>query len=208
MTGKRLSLEEAKQMSQEEKERLIKSIEQQAHHDEVTYWGCSQAVLGALQQHLELGDGETFKAATAFAGGIARTREACGALTGGVMAIGLAYGRAKYEAGKMGMEQVELIECTLRASRFCDRFKERFGGLRCTEVQVSIGFTTEAGLVEFTPKIFKEHAKCGNVTGPAARLAAEVILEPRELFSAEIKAMLDGMARLRKQLAEEEPEGN
>lgn len=101
-------------------------------------------------------------------------------MLGGVIAIGVAYGRAKYEAGEIGMEQVELLESVIRARRLCHRFKEKFGGLRCSEVQVWAGFNTEVGAAQFTPEIFKDHAKYGDVTGPAARLAAEIILEPED----------------------------
>ncbi len=55
--------------------------------------GCSQAVLGALQETLGLGDGSSFKAATVLSGGVARRGETCGALLGALMALGIACGR-------------------------------------------------------------------------------------------------------------------
>jgi hypothetical protein len=55
-------------------------------------------VLSALQRNLNIGNGKTFKAATSFAGGVAGKHEVCRALLGGVMAIRLVYGRAKWEA--------------------------------------------------------------------------------------------------------------
>lgn len=190
-------------MNQEDKEPLLRTVEQEARDNEIKYWGCSQAVLDTLQRHLKLGDGDTFKAATAFAGGIASNREACGALIGCVMAIGLACGRVKYESGKIGPEQADLVECSVRAHKFCDRFRERLGGLRCSEVRAAMGSDPEATVVKLTPEIFKEHDKCGDVAGTAARLAAEIILEPVALYAAEIEATLDMMAQFRKQLAAE-----
>ena len=204
MSAKRFSLEEIRGMNQEDKEQLLRTIEQEACDNEIKYWGCSQAVLDTLQRHFKLGDGDTFKSATAFAGGIAGNREACGALIGCVMAIGLASGRVKYETGKIGPEQDDLVECSARARKFCNRFRESLGGLRCSEVRAALGFNPEAKAVKLTPETFKEHEKCGDVTGTAARLAAEIILEPVELYAAEIKATVDTIAQFRKQLVAED----
>jgi C_GCAxxG_C_C family probable redox protein len=57
------------------------------------YSGCSQSVLLALQEELGIGDLESFKAATVLSGGVARRGETCGALLGGLMALGLVCGR-------------------------------------------------------------------------------------------------------------------
>ncbi len=199
MSKECISLQNAKEMSKEEKEKLIRTIEQHAHDNEVTYWGCSQAVLDALQRHLNLGNGETFKAASALVGGVAGMREVCGALIGGVMAIGLAYGRAKFEAGKVGREQPDYVEAQVRATRLCDRFRERFGSPICRFVRYSV---REPGFKEHTNydtiEQFEDHAKCGDVTGPTARLAAEIILQPTESFVAEINAKLEEIAQVRK----------
>jgi C_GCAxxG_C_C family probable redox protein len=57
------------------------------------YSGCSQSVLLALQEAFKIGDLESFKAATVLSGGVARKGETCGALLGGLMALGLVLGR-------------------------------------------------------------------------------------------------------------------
>lgn len=85
----------------------------------------------------------------------------------------------------------------MRASKLCDRFKEKFGSLRCVDVMVSVG---RKEFPRFnTIEAFEEHAKCEHVTGPAARLAAEIILQPTELFADEINELLDDMRQIRKQ---------
>ncbi|GAG18326.1 unnamed protein product, partial [marine sediment metagenome] len=58
--------------------------------------GCSQSVLGALQEEFDIGDMQSFKAATVHSGGF-RRGETCGALIGGLMGLGLAIGRGKME---------------------------------------------------------------------------------------------------------------
>jgi C_GCAxxG_C_C family probable redox protein len=57
------------------------------------YSGCSQSVLLALQEEFGIGDLESFKAATVLSGGVARMGETCGALLGGLLALGLVVGR-------------------------------------------------------------------------------------------------------------------
>lgn len=197
MSNEPISVQEARTLSEDVKEELIGKIEGDARYNEVEYFGCSQVVLDALQRSLHIGNGGAFKAASAFAGGVAMTREVCGALLGGVMAIGLVYGRASLETGGVGAENPDFLEARVRASKLCDRFKEKFGSLRCVDVMVSVG---RKEFPRFnTIEAFEEHAKCEHVTGPAARLAAQIILQPTELFADEINELLDDMRQIRKQ---------
>ena len=206
-----ISLQKAREMGREEKEQLLGAIEQEAHDNEVVYWGCSQSILIALQRHLKLGDSEAFKgafkAASAFPGGIAGMRETCAALIGGVLAVGLAYGRTNFEEGKVAQEQPDYLETKVRARRFCDQFKERFGSVSCSDIRVSIRGADYKEYTRYnTFEAFKDHAWCGNVSGPAARIAAEIILQPTELFADEINATLEDLSQARKQQKEAELE--
>ena len=124
MSKEPISIQEARKVGEEAKDGLIRKIEQDARSNEVEYFGCCQVVLDALQRNLNIGNGGAFKAASALLGGVAMTREVCGALVGGVMAIGLVYGRASLETGKVGHENLKFLEARVRGSRLCDRFKE------------------------------------------------------------------------------------
>ena len=196
----RISLEKAKKLSKEEKEQLISQIEEMSRYNEITYWGCPQAVLGSLLYHFDIGDGSAFKAATCFTGGVTHKREICGALSGGVMAIGLAYGRGEYTEGKTAHEQPEYMEANLRVSKLCERFEEMFGSLRCQDVFI---FARGDEYKEYpkynTLEAFLDHDNCGRVTGPAARLAAEVMLEPVELYQAGIDEELENLKQAREE---------
>ena len=59
--------------------------------------GCAQAVLASLQEELHIGDINTLKSATALPGGGGWRGETCGALLGGLMALGLQIGREKLD---------------------------------------------------------------------------------------------------------------
>jgi len=52
-------------------EDIVRSIGDLAYYYELTYHGCSQCTLKALQDSLNIGDDLSFKAATALAAGIA-----------------------------------------------------------------------------------------------------------------------------------------
>ena len=89
------------------------------------YSGCSQSVLLALQEELGIGDHESFKAATVLSGGVARRGETCGALLGGLMALGLVVGRDDIrdtQAYRDAMKPANEI-----VDEFKDKLKRDFG---------------------------------------------------------------------------------
>ncbi|MBD3206734.1 hypothetical protein GF319_10395 [Candidatus Bathyarchaeota archaeon] len=83
------------------------------------YSGCSQSVLLALQEAYDMFDMEAFKAATVLSGGIARRGETCGALVGGLLALGQA-------AGREDIEDTQAYRDAMKpANEICERFKLR-----------------------------------------------------------------------------------
>ena len=180
-------IEKVKEMSAEEKEELVRKIEQTAQELEINFYGCSRCTLSALQRHLGLGNGETFKASLPFAGGIARRQDVCGALLGALMAIGLAFGSDKLEF-IFSPEPTDVSRrfqlVTERARRVCDEFEEKFGSLRCCDIKKLLtGRTWDLSNPEDLEEALKPeiHDKCGEVTKTAAGLAARAILEPVNL---------------------------
>jgi len=179
--------EKVKGMSAEEKEELVRKIEQTAHDLEITMYGCSRCTLSALQQHLGLGNEETFKASIPFAGGIARRQDVCGALLGALMAVGLAFGSDKLEfilppQPTDVSRRFQLV--TERSRRVCDQFEEKFGSLRCYDIKALLtGRTWDLSNPKDLEDSFKPefHDKCGEATKTAAGLAARAILEPVDL---------------------------
>jgi C_GCAxxG_C_C family probable redox protein len=198
MVEKIITVEEAKAMVAEEQKQLVGRIEQTGYENELQFWGCSQAVFGALQQHLDLGDQDVFAAATGFAGGVAKNQEVCGALLGGIMAIGVTYGRRAFEEGKVGHEQRGFLEAQHRSARLCEKFKEEFGTLHCRDIRVLVGRIPLGDENNYyTLEGFENHHKCADVTGKTARLAAEVLFESSDLYDEEITARQESMKRLR-----------
>jgi C_GCAxxG_C_C family probable redox protein len=103
---KRKKKEERIRKMSTNKERIIQDIRKKAH-DYDKFSGCSQSVLLSIQEELDLGDLEAFKAATVFGGGIARSGETCGALIGALMALGLVIGREKMEKTEQYRKAIE-----------------------------------------------------------------------------------------------------
>jgi C_GCAxxG_C_C family probable redox protein len=94
---------------------------------------CSEAVLTAMAEHFGLPSGETIPAvATCFGGGVGRTKqELCGALAGGLMAVGCLRGRSV--PGEDWSRAAEL------AAEFRKRFLETFGSTACQDILTAFG---------------------------------------------------------------------
>ncbi len=91
-------------------------------------YSCSQAVLSARCERYGLDQKTALTIATGFGGGMARTGNTCGAVTGAISIIGLHAGSAK--AG-----DTEAKENTYRIVReFIAEFEDAFGSTNCTEL--------------------------------------------------------------------------
>lgn len=78
------------------REMLLQKAYELGFEYEKTYRGCSQCVVAAIQDTLDLRDDAIFKAATGFAGGCGLTGiGVCGAFAGGVMVLGQLLGRER-----------------------------------------------------------------------------------------------------------------
>lgn len=156
---------------------LVAKAAEAAYVYERTYHGCSQCVLAALQEALGLGSRDSFKAATALAGGIARMGSTCGALVGGLMGIGMAFGREVLEDSATSQGYARPMEL---GGEFCRRFEKEFGSTRCWDIQKSL-FGRSFDLRDPQGReAFRQaggYEKCPYVVGKAAELGATVILE-------------------------------
>jgi C_GCAxxG_C_C family probable redox protein len=120
-----------------------------------------------------------FKAGNSLAGGVARQGETCGAVTGAIMAIGAIAGRETFEDTESYTKAMDL------AMLFHKRFKEAVGQTLCWEIhkgrygKVFRLFNSEER--EAFKHINAESPKgCPDVSGTAARIVAEIILDVLE----------------------------
>ena len=89
---------------------------------------CSQAVLSVFANDLGLDNETAFKIASTFGGGIGKSGETCGAITGAIMAIGLKYG---YSTPPDDLTKNELNQ---KVQFFLEEFKEKHSYTKCKEL--------------------------------------------------------------------------
>ena len=121
-------------------------------------------MLQAAAEHYGLGSPLVPKISTGFCGGVSRTKGMCGAVSGGVMALGMVFGRTNADVtADIAYENVQ---------EFLGLFKQRYGSLNCFEL-TGCDLGDEKDLKRFRTGGIKD--KCREYTGTAARLAAEII---------------------------------
>jgi C_GCAxxG_C_C family probable redox protein len=102
--------------------------------------------------------------ATGFCGGVSRTSGMCGALAGGIMALGLLTGRSKPSDPK---EQCyALVHCLV------NRFREQFGSTQCTDL-LGCDISTPDGARQFKADNLEETV-CERVTSQTAGLVQDI----------------------------------
>jgi C_GCAxxG_C_C family probable redox protein len=158
-------------------------IEQEAGACLVEMHGCARCTLLAIARNLDLAEDDSLdtalRAGITLSGGIAGTRNHCGALLGGIMAIGI----EGIKGSPREANAEEKNAATAASKLFYRRFEREIGHAMCRDIRdVALGrpFDTsdpdearkyeEAGGVQM----------CCGVVGKGARMAAEMILELRQ----------------------------
>lgn len=146
---------------------------------EDTYHGCAQCVLLAVEEALGLECPEVFKAVTGLSGGLGCLGHTCGALTGGVVALGTVVGRTLEDLkahSRVHWNNYALVK------ELVDRFSSRFGDdLSCRAVQTEVlGRSFDLWDPE-DRAAFREREGtsfgCSDVASSAARWTVEIILD-------------------------------
>ena len=104
------------------------------------------------------------KISTGFCGGVSRTKGMCGAVSGGVMALGIIFGRTSADiTADNAYENVQ---------EFLRIFKQEYGSLNCFEL-TGCDLGDAEGLKRFRTGGIQD--RCREYTGSAARVAAGII---------------------------------
>ncbi len=124
-------------------------------------------------------DAGAFRAGSALAGGVARMGETCGALTGAIMAVGLAVGRERIE------DTEQYRRAMVPAQEVYRRFSEVEGASLCPEIHKirygrSFQLTDPEQYQEFLEAGGHSATGCPDVCAHAAKIAAEVIIGLRD----------------------------
>jgi C_GCAxxG_C_C family probable redox protein len=130
-------------------------------------YNCAQSILLAVGQAMDLGDDFTPRIAGGLGGGIGHEGELCGALTGGVLVIGLCYS-SNNPADK---EAKQLVYD--RSADFMRRFAMANGARRCRDL-TGVNMRTMEGMEAFRLLKVKERI-CQGVLRNAVRQVFAVI---------------------------------
>jgi C_GCAxxG_C_C family probable redox protein len=91
-------------------------------------FNCSQAVLGAFAAETGLDKKLAMKVSSGFGGGVARSGDICGAVTGAIMALGLKFFSTEADIQQAKAEVYKIV------NEFRERFKKRHGSILCREL--------------------------------------------------------------------------
>jgi len=160
-------------------QKALRDRVQREAEDLMKMHACARCTLLAVAKNLTLASDEcldvALKTAIPLSGGIAGTRNECGGLIGGVMAIGL--GLIKYDPRTDNPEARKVV--TAATKQFYRWFETEVGHARCYDIRDSkLGRFFDPG----DPEELKKFAAaggpemCAGIVGKAARKAAEMIL--------------------------------
>ncbi|MFW5713074.1 MAG: C-GCAxxG-C-C family protein [Brevefilum sp.] len=130
------------------------------------HYNCAQSSFAPFARHLGMDLDLAFKIATPFGGGMGHAGQICGAVSGALMAIGLARGITEYD-------QEQKYACYDLAKTFQERFKTLHGELTCPGLLGwDIANPHELSQVR-EEDLF--HTLCPKLVGDAARIAGELL---------------------------------
>lgn len=127
-------------------------------------YNCAQSVYAACATDKGLSEAQRLALAAPFGGGVARQGEICGALTGALLALGEAEGKAMAADPVAGRDA--LYE---RARQLTEAFREAHGAILCREL-TGCALDTEAG-----QRAFKERGLHQNLCTKLVAFAAEEV---------------------------------
>jgi len=157
----KLEMEEYTRLSEA---RFVLEISERAAKYFEAGFNCAESVLMSLAEPMAVRSDLIPKIATPFGGGIGRSGSVCGALIGGVMAIGLKVGRSELKDTKRREKSYE------KALELFKRFEKEFGSPLCYDL-VKLDLTTPEGKEKIKTVRLE---KCINFVRAAARNVAQL----------------------------------
>jgi C_GCAxxG_C_C family probable redox protein len=119
--------------------RKVESIQkayQLGYEYEGKYGVCSQCTLLAIMDALDQRDSKVFQASFGFAGGIGSLSKTCGALSAGIIAISMEYGREL--ANLTTQTEEDRRKCMQMVRDLHDRYMQAYGDIQCASVHQKI----------------------------------------------------------------------
>ncbi|WP_170138003.1 C-GCAxxG-C-C family protein [Anaerobacterium chartisolvens] len=131
-------------------------------------YNCSQAVLAAFCDELDIDFDTALRISAPFGGGMGRMREVCGAVSGMFMAAGMKYGYCDPEDSQAKAEHYKLIQS------LASKFKEENGSIICREL-LGLGTKVDGPVPEERTKEYYKKRPCAELVGFAAQITGELM---------------------------------
>ncbi|MEE9913611.1 MAG: C-GCAxxG-C-C family protein [Deltaproteobacteria bacterium] len=126
-------------------------------------YNCAQSVLFSFCDDLELAAEQALKLSCGFGGGMGRQGEVCGAVSGGILVLGLKFGRGVHD------KRIETDATYVKVREFMRRFSARHGSCLCRELLDGCDLATPDGQA-----YFKENECFNLICRPCVRDAAAI----------------------------------
>jgi C_GCAxxG_C_C family probable redox protein len=140
-------------------------------------YACSQSVLLAFAEDLGLAPEQAIRIASGFGGGMGRTGQTCGAVSGAAMVLGLAFGgsvtgdRPAIAAAKEAANE--------RVRQFFQAFSRLHGSLECNSL-LCVDISTPEGRSQAREQ-GKFSTLCPALVADAARITQEILDEAEKI---------------------------
>jgi len=128
-------------------------------------YNCAQAVLDAFRDETGLDQDLALKIATGLGAGMGRKQEVCGAVTGGILVLGLRHGRGTTD------DHSATERTYLRTRELMDRFAAKHGSCLCRQLLQGYNLATEEGL---------RRAKADDIINKVCRPCVQTVVETLE----------------------------
>jgi C_GCAxxG_C_C family probable redox protein len=106
-------------------------------------FNCAQSVFYGYAEELHMDPDLALRIANGFGGGMGRKQEVCGAVSGGILVLGLLHGRGEHD----GKEQGEKTYSEVRD--LIDSFVKEHGTVCCRDLLSGCSLLTEEGRKQF-----------------------------------------------------------
>ncbi|EGW55065.1 C-GCAxxG-C-C family protein [Candidatus Endoriftia persephone] len=160
-------------MDKEKRAQLAEQAYAKATQYELDYGCCPQCVLATVQETIGIISDETIKASHGLSGGGGLMGQgACGALTGGLMALSAKRGRDRDK-----LDRGRGIGNFRKGRELVERFREEFGGITCEELQQRFtGRTYDLwDATEYKAFADARGEQCARATGVVTKWVVEMI---------------------------------
>ncbi len=131
-------------------------------------YNCSQSVLTAFSEDLDMTEDELLRVACAFGGGIGRQQLTCGALTGASMVLGLKFGKGLNDSEDKKQETYS------RVVGLFEEFARLNGTSNCRELLHNLDMNDENDYKTILEKnLF--HTNCRKYVADAVKITGQII---------------------------------